>query len=329
MRAYADMHCDTLLKAFFEGEERFYKGEGMQSISNMVEAGQMLQFFAVFFLPELDKETQEKAGFTREIPPDDEYYEELKNVFFSQIEKHSDVIAVARTSNDVRQNHAMGKASAMLTLEDGRFINGSLDKLRRIYEDGVRAIGLTWNGENCFGYPNSDDKNIMEKGLKPFGFEAVEEMNRLGILVDVSHLSDGGFYDVAKTTKKPFAATHSSCRALTAHQRNLTDDMIQILASKGGVAGVNFAPEFVNIGDGDPKCSASFLAEHVFHMYKVGGEDVIALGTDYDGIRGDIEINRPKDMEILFDLLLKKGLSERVLDKFISGNVLRVLDSQI
>ena len=105
--------------------------------------------------------------------------------------------------------------------------------------------------------------------------------------------------------------------------------MIQILASKGGVAGVNFAPEFVNIGDGDPKCSASFLAEHVFHMYKVGGEDVIALGTDYDGIRGDIEINRPKDMEILFDLLLKKGLSERVLDKFISGNVLRVLDSQI
>ncbi|WP_026494914.1 dipeptidase [Butyrivibrio sp. WCD3002] len=327
MRAYADMHCDTLMKAFFEGEERLFEGQGMQSISNMIKAGQLLQFFAVFFIPELDEETKKQAGFTREIPSDDEYYSELKSILYSQVEKHSDSIAIALSAEDVRKNKAAGKASAMLTLEDGRFLNGSLDKLRSVYDDGVRAIGLTWNGENCLGYPNSADKSIMEKGLKTFGFEAVEEMNRLGILVDVSHLSDGGFFDVAKTCKKPFIASHSSCRVLTDHQRNLTDEMIKIIASKGGVAGVNFAPEFVNIGEGDPKSKAEFIASHVLHMYKVGGEDIIALGTDFDGIHGDIEIKHPEEMDLLFDILSKKGLSSSVLDKFASENVMRVLES--
>ena len=327
MRAYADMHCDTLMKAYFEGEDRFFSGEGMQSISNMINAGQMLQFFAVFFIPELDEETKKQAGFTREILSDDEYYEELKNNLFSQVKKHSDVIGIALNAEDVRKNKADGKTSAILTLEDGRFLNGSLEKLRKVYNDGVRAIGLTWNGENCLGYPNSSDKNIMEKGLKPFGFEAVEEMNRLGMLVDVSHLSDGGFFDVARTCKKPFIASHSSCRALTDHQRNLTDEMIKILASKGGVAGDNFAPEFVTIGGGEPISTAEFIAEHVMHMYKVGGEDIIALGTDFDGIHGNIEIKHPEDMETLFDLLAKKGLSSRILDKFASENVMRVLES--
>ena len=327
MRAYADMHCDTLMKAYFEGEDRVFSGEGMQSISNMIKAGQLLQFFAVFFIPELDEETKKQAGFTREILSDDEYYEELKKDLFSQVKIHSDDIGIALSADDVRKNETAGKTSAILTLEDGRFLNGSLEKLRKVYDDGVRAIGLTWNGENCLGYPNSSDKGIMEKGLKSFGFEAVEEMNRLGMLVDVSHLSDGGFYDVAKTSKKPFIASHSSCRALTDHQRNLTDEMIKILASKGGVAGVNFAPEFVTIGAGNPVSSAEFISEHVMHMYKVGGEDLIALGTDFDGIHGSVEINCPQKMELLFDLLSKKGLSSRVLDKFASGNVLRVLDS--
>lgn len=105
--------------------------------------------------------------------------------------------------------------SAVLTMEDGRMVNGEMEKLEYLYEEGVRAISLTWNGANCFGFPNSREKEIMEAGLTSFGKEALERMNELGILIDVSHLSDGGFYDVARISKKPFAATHSNCRALT------------------------------------------------------------------------------------------------------------------
>lgn len=134
----------------------------------------------------------------------------------------------------------------MLTVEDGRMVNGSFDRLEQLAKTGVRAIALTWNFENCFGAPNSRDPKIMSKGLSAFGKEAIEAMNELGILVDVSHLSDGGFYDVAKISKKPFVATHSDCRALAAHPRNLTDDMIRLLAQKGGVSGINFAPAFLD-----------------------------------------------------------------------------------
>ena len=150
-------------------------------------------------------------------------------------------------------------------------------------------------------------------------------MNELGILVDVSHLSDGGFYDVAKISKKPFVATHSDCRALAAHPRNLTDDMIRLLAQKGGVSGINFAPAFLDDTQGNKTSRISDMVRHVKHFIEIGGEDCVGIGTDFDGIGGNLEVGEPGQLALLFEALEKAGITPRQIDKIASGNVLRVM----
>lgn len=320
---YVDMHCDTLLRSMREETSTLYDGDGMQNMKRMHESGQMCQFFAVFFPP---RDVPARDGKPRPpMPPDDEFFDILVTNLKKEVALHSDIIAMAGSASEIAANWQRGLSSAVLTIEDGRMINGSMEKLAYVHEQGVRAIALTWNFANCFGYPNSKDADIMSRGLTDFGKEAIVEMNRLGILVDVSHLSDGGFADVARYATKPFIASHSNCRALTPHTRNLTDDMIRTLAEKGGVSGINLGPDFLAPAGAEPDSKVEYLAAHVLHFLKVGGEDCVGFGTDFDGVGGHLEISHPNDMERLFDVLHKKGMTERQLDKFASGNVLRVM----
>ena len=322
---YIDMHCDTLLRTMVKGADSLYDGEGMQSILQMKEAGQMAQFFAVFF-PQRDMK-QGDNGREHQIvlPPDDEYYEILKNILYQQVEKHKDVISLAKTGADIENNAAQGLMSAILSIEDGRLVNSDMEKLRNLRKDGVCAISLTWNDANCFGYPNSKDADIMSRGLTDFGKEAIEVMNEIGILVDVSHLSDGGFWDVARISGKPFVATHSNCRALSPNTRNLTDEMIRTIANQGGVSGLNFCPEFLSADISSNTATVELLTHQVLHMLNVGGEEFPAFGTDYDGIGGILEIGHPTEMDRFFDALEKKGMTASQLEKFASKNALRVL----
>lgn len=317
MYSYIDMHCDTLLQTLHKGSSLLYENEGMQSLKLMHEAKQMCQFFAIFFPPR--QENKENP-----TPTDEEFFRILCRNFYEEIEKHPYTVAFAHNYDDIRKNWEKGLSSAILTVEDGRMVDGKMENLKMLYEQGVRAIALTWNFSNCFGYPNSEDKNIMQKGLTDFGKDALAEMNQRGILIDVSHLSDGGFYDVALLSKKPFIASHSNCRALTPHSRNMTDDMIRTLAEHGGVAGLNFYSEFVN-SRRDGVTSVEDLVAHVMHFIKIGGEDCIGIGTDYDGIENVPEISNPTQMLLLFDALQKKGITPRQLDKLASKNVLRVI----
>lgn len=317
---YIDMHCDTLLRTYREEPERLYDGrDGMQGFRLMQEAGQMCQFFAVFFPP---KERKQQPPLP---PTDEEFFDRLCSTLKEQVSLHRDIIASATNAKEITENWKNGLASAFLTIEDGRMVNGKMENLQKLYDAGVRAIGLTWNYSNCFGFPNSTDPEIMKKGLTDFGISAIEEMNRLGIMVDVSHLSDGGFYDVAQLSKKPFIASHSNCRELTSHPRNLTDGMIRLLAAKGGIMGLNLYSEFVAPDGAKPESRIEYLVAHVLHMFHVGGEDSIGIGTDFDGIDGQLDIDKPIEMELLFDALHKKGLTERQMDKFAYGNALRVI----
>ena len=150
-------------------------------------------------------------------------------------------------------------------------------------------------------------------------------METLGIVPDVSHLSDDGFYDVADVTKKPFVASHSNCRALAPASRNLTDEMIRILAERGGVAGLNFYPGFLNRERTDQESRIACMCDHVEHMRNVGGIECVGIGTDFDGICGQLEIKDCTQMPLLFDALKKRGFSERELDQIAYKNVERVL----
>lgn len=315
---YIDFHCDTLLKIIDEEGQSLYSNTvASVDFKRLKKAEAMAQFFAIFLIDE------DIIG--KKFDSDDDYIKKLAKILKDEVAKNNDIISMAYNAEDLIKNYASGKVSAFLTIEDGRSVDGKLEKLDEYYDLGIRLLTLTWNYENCFGYPNSKDPDIMNKGLKPFGKEAVEYMNHIGMIIDVSHLSDGGFYDVAKISKKPFIASHSNSRELSPHPRNLTDDMIKILAQKGGVMGLNFAPQFLNEDISLKDSKVELMVKHLNHIKNVGGEDVLALGSDFDGIGGNLEIDSSDKMYLLFDALKEYGWSERLIEKLAYKNAIRVI----
>ena len=322
---YIDLHCDSLMLTFeTQNPQLFDRPQFMVDIKRLKAAGVMAQFFAMY-MPTVQDIKKIKADYT-----DDDYINHLYADLSNAIEKYPDYIAWAKNAEDMANNEKQGKVSAFLTIEDGRSINSSFEKFDRYYDMGVRLVSLTHNFENCFGYPNSTDFATMSAPLKPFGRQAVEYMNDKGIIIDVSHLSDGGFWDVMELSKKPVVASHSCCRALTPHQRNLTDEMIKALANKGGVCGINFCPWFVakDLSPGLQNIKDSRLEDivrHIMHLYNVGGSEFVAIGTDFDGISGKLDIASPLDMDKLFDALTKCGLTADHIEKFAYKNAERVI----
>jgi len=317
---YIDMHCDTLMP-FADGVPyNIHRSSGMVDFEKLKAGGCTAQFFAMF-LPG----PHHWVRVNRPPMADWDYIKTLCAGFYSNLRACSDQIAFAGSWEDWRRNEAAGKMSAFLTIEDGRPVGGDMTNLTTFYDLGVRLISLTWNTENCFGYPNSKDPEIMGRGLKDFGLEALGVMNDLGIVIDVSHLSDGGFYDVAKYSKKPFVASHSNCRAVTGHVRNLTDDMIRLLGDTGSVSGVNFAPDFCTPDGNREYGSVEDLVRHITHFVRVGGVDCVGVGTDFDGYLGKNEITDASRMQLLFDALHKAGFTDGQIEKIAYKNVARVI----
>ena len=318
---YIDMHCDTLMKAWGKKWPDIYdRPEMMVDIKRLLQGNCKAQFFAIF-LP--SPKMKEHMGLAQ--MDDDDYIDQLAAIFRTTLNQHGDCVAQAGNLAQVRENANAGKLSAILTMEDGRSVDGKMEKLDHYYNMGVRVIGLTWNQENCFGAPNSRDAAIMSKGLTPFGKDAIVRMNELGMGVDVSHLSDGGFWDVANLTKKPFFATHSNCRSLNPHPRSMTDEMIRALADKGGVMGVNFCPAFLVQNVENNQATCDMLTAQLRHMIKVGGEDCAAIGTDFDGMNGELDISSADQMPKLFVALERTGFTPREIEKIAFRNVERVI----
>lgn len=333
--SYVDFHCDTLKRAF-EQEKREIGSfpEVSVDLERLHLGGARAQFFAAFVPPRENNMDwwqkygeKDPAGQLREdYEPEDAYIRALREILIHTAEVFPDMLQPVQTAREMREAWDRGQIAAFFTLEDGRSVGGSLEKLKSYRDFGVSLITLTWNGANCFGFPNSRDAKIMEQGLTAFGQEAVEYMNELGILVDVSHLSDGGFWDVVRITKKPFVASHSNCRALSPHPRNLTDEMIRALAEKGGVAGLNFCSAFLGMDTMSWDSKIADMVAQVSHMVQVGGLECAAIGTDFDGIESRLEITGPDQMERLWDALKKAGFSQDAVEKIAWENGVRVLE---
>lgn len=321
MIPYIDMHCDTLMRAYIDGKETIYElPELMLDVKRLREGGALAQFFAIFMLPE-----SMRKDFGESFPQDMDYIKACLQIHEKTLDTYSDAIGSVKSLEEYLENKKNGKIGSILSLEDGRAVNNNMDNLKWMRSEGIRMIALLWNYENCFGYPNSKDVRVMEQGLKSFGKEAIEVMNDLGILIDVSHLNDGGFWDVVKLTKKPFVASHSNCRAIAPHQRNLTDEMIRALADKGGVMGVNFCGPFLNEDAVGRESRIPQMIKHLKHMINVGGSDVAAIGTDFDGTYGEFDIPECSKMQLLFDAMAKEGFTQGQIEKIAFGNVERVL----
>ncbi len=316
---WIDLHCDTFFELMRRNNgENLCKNSLSVNIEGMRKAGSVAQFFAAFIYGEAFLESGQIAWSAAY-----QHAKEMLQYAKQEILSNADVLAFAGNTTDLHNNLSDKKISAFLTIEEGGILDGKMERLDELYREGVRLITLTWNFESCIGYPNSREDKMMMKGLKPFGFDVIAEMNRIGMLIDVSHLSDGGFWDVIKYSKSPVVASHSNARALCAHPRNLSDEMIRVLAGKGGVAGVNFYPYFLN---GAEHAGVDDLVHHIKHMYQVGGEDVIALGTDFDGFDdAENEVGSVRQLNLLYQALERAGFTERQLEKFCYGNAERVI----
>lgn len=321
MIPYIDMHCDTLMRAYISKKETVYDlPELMLDVKRLREGGALAQFFAIFMLPESMRKDLGQA-----FPNDMDYIEACLQIHKKTMEEYGSIIAPARSRTEYLENKKNGKISGILSLEDGRAVNDNMEKLKWMSSEGIRMIALTWNYENCFGYPNSKDVQVMQQGLKAFGKDAIEVMNDSGIIIDVSHLNDGGFWDVVKLTKKPFVASHSNCRAIAPHRRNLTDEMIRALADKGGVMGVNFCGPFLNEDAAGRESRIPQMIKHLKHMINVGGSDVPAIGTDFDGTYGEFDIPECSKMQLLFEAMEKAGFTYEQIEKIAYKNVERVI----
>ena len=323
MNRYIDMHCDTLSKVVMdERNDLYHHPDYAVDINRLLESKALLQFFAIFMETNIG---QSGHGIISNMT-DDDYIQRGVTAFDTTITKYSDRFVGVKTTEDVKKLLLQNdKCGGMLTIEDGRSVKGSFEKLEAYYQMGVRLISLTWNYANCFGSPNSFDKNIMDQGLTDFGKNAIEWMNHTGMCVDVSHLSDGGFWQVAQISKKPIIASHSNCRTLTPHPRNLSDPMLKAIGDSGGVLGINFSHNFLSNTPQDGMSRVDDMVRHILHGINVAGIESIALGGDLDGITSTLEIDSPLKMKLLFDQLRMSGISQDHIEKISYKNTARVL----
>ena len=268
-----DLHCDTASRLLYENlklKESICKVD----IEKLKKSKAKAQVFAHFI--ELNIVNNPYTEFIN-----------MYNNFISEIKENEDSIEIVRNLKELEVVNSKGKIGAFLSIEEGEVLEGKVERVKELYDMGIRFITLTWNFKNSIGYPNAGYK-YKDYGLTEKGKEIVLEMERLGIIPDCSHLSDGGFYDLIDICRKPFVATHSNARVITDHSRNLTDDMIVKLAEKGGVMGLNFCAPFLG---NERVPSINSMIKHIKHIRNVGGIDVLALGTDYDGIGNEVENN--------------------------------------
>lgn len=315
-----DLHCDTIWRLMdLEGKGNLQENDGAVSIEKMQKGKVAVQFFASFLYRDSMK------GETEEEKYENGYFHVLDMIDYGkkQLEIYHENIVPILEQKDLQGFENGKKCGAVLTVEEGGILNGKVERLEELWNRGIRLLTLTWNYENCIGFPNSSEKSTMEKGLKPFGLEVVERMNEMGMIVDLSHASDGTFWDVIHQSKKPVTASHSNCRALANHPRNLSDAMIKALGENGGTAGLNFYGPFLGT---QKESRLEEMVSHIRHMINTGGEDLPCLGTDFDGFDGmeKMEISDQSCLYKLWDALKKEGFTERQIDKIGFRNAQRL-----
>lgn len=313
---YIDFHADSIMKVL-ENKGDFKSGNFSCNLNSLIDKKIFAQFYAIY-LPEEDY--FKKVGL---YPISDfSYIDKCLKIMNDEINS-LDKIKVSFSYEDFLKNLENNVTSVFYTIENGRVLDGKIENLDLLYEKGIRLITLTHNFENSLGYSHFE----LDRHLKEFGRIVAEAMMKKHMIVDVSHLSDAGFYDVCEISKKsrvPFMASHSNARSVTNVSRNMTDDMIKNLSNSGGIMGLNFCSYFLTETDKDFS-RVSDMVRHLKHINNIAGEDVMAIGTDFDGIGGILEIDSPYKMDLLWDALSKNGFKESTIEKIFYRNAKRFL----
>lgn len=363
-----DAHNDMPSKVLDEGYDPDVRhspgqgrGQGETDFPRLVESGIDAQFLSAWVDATYARERPERS-FERAM-----LYVDSIRAFTA---RHPDRLLPATTAADVRRARAEGKVAILIGVEGGHAIENSLENLRRLFDRGVRYLTLTWNNGNDWAGSAIGEGRTRTGGLTIFGREVINEMNKLGMLVDLSHVSPATFRDAIITSRQPVIASHSSARAINDHPRNLTDEQLRMIAGNGGVVAVNFYSAFLDsaylaareaaIAETEreraaamrqpgadaaavraaaearlaqriaaiPRPPLSVLVDHIHHITTVAGVDHVGLGSDFDGIGGQLPegIDDVTSLPRIVQALLDRGYGEDDVRKILGGNMLRVME---
>jgi len=310
-----DGHCDTILEIMNHKRTLEKKSPtGHLDIPRMKEGGVNVQFFAVF----IEDIYKPDRSLKRTL--------QLIDCFYREMEKNQDEISLVTNYNQINEANSAGKIAAILSVEGGEALEGDLGVLRMLYKLGVRLLTLTWNQRNQIADGIGESRT--GSGLTEFGLKVIDEMNNLRMFIDVSHLSETGFWDVIKRSKAPIVASHSNCYALCPHPRNLKDEQIKALADKGGVIGITFVPNFLT--QEKRKTTVKDVVTHIDYLVEKAGIDCVGLGSDFDGTGGlPLGLEGVDKITNITEELLTRGYKEREIKKILGGNFLRVFKKVI
>jgi membrane dipeptidase len=354
-----DTHCDTpmdMVRSDFDLGQRH--SEGCVDFPRMAEGGLDAEFFAVFTSQGPRNDSAYKEVYS--------YALEVLETIHSNVEKNSDVAGIAITSDDAYKLKKAGRIAAFIGIENGYPVGKDISGIREFYDRGARYITLSHTRNNDICDSSTDPKGTEHNGLSSFGREEVKEMNRLGMMIDVSHISDKAFYDVIQLSSAPVIASHSSCRALCESPRNLNDDMLLALKENGGVIQICILSEYIKTPDPNPELDAKLrelrgkygdyanlpddkkkemrseyrviqdkyeklatvkdVVDHLDHVIQVIGVDYVGIGTDFDGGGGVEGCKTVADMKNITIELLRRGYKKADIAKIWGGNIMRVLN---
>ena len=303
-----DSHCDTIGIIADHGIEVFHENKCHISVEGLRKGRVGLQFFAAWINQKANSSCLQQGL-------------RLIDAYYTLLNTYSDILVPITKPQDIDLAIENNKIGAMLTVEGGEILEGKLLNLRILYQLGVRTMTLTWNYRNEIA--DGAMENCSNGGLSLFGHEVVKEMNRLGMVIDVSHLSEKGFYDVLEATKRPVAATHSNAWSIQPHPRNLKDEQIKLLAEHRGIMGINFYPPFLS----QNAASLSDILQHIEYIVALVGIDIIGFGADFDGIEETPnDIKGPEDYDKIINALLQLNYSEDDVKKIAFVNYKRLIN---
>ena len=303
---YFDAHCDTVYRSYMTGE-KMRSNNGHISLEKADVFKAYAQIFTFFYSAD-------------DAPGDGmlSVSKKMYDLFCGELEENKDIMAHCKTSADIERASAEGKISAVLSVEGADLLECDPDNIELAKSWGVRLINPTWNCANAISGTHCRES---ERGLSDIGRAFVKTAEKADIMMDVSHLSEKGFWDLIKIAEKPVVASHSNSRAVYDHSRGLTDDQFKAICETGGVAGLNFYTNFVGENP-----DIEDLIRHLEHFMSIGGEKHVALGGDLDGCESTVRgINSFTDVPALYTALEKRGYSKELLENIFWNNWLRLL----
>lgn len=301
-----DAHCDTISRCWREYEDLDRNSGAVDLERTERSFSHYAQIFALWT----------SQGYTGGNTVEEAYHALLR-CFQRQIERSQDRICLCRTGADIRRAWALGKAAALLSVEGAGLLGCDPNRLEQVARDGVRVITLTWNHANALSGSHSDHP---ERGLSGQGRRFVRRMEELNILVDVSHLSEAGFWDVMALARHPVLATHSNAKSVWNHTRNLTDGQITAIIKNQGVMGLNFYREFVGLGQ-----NLDSVRAHLDRILELGGGENVALGGDWDGCDTIPDLPDVGALDRFYEYLLCHHYNEMVVRGLFYNNLMRVV----